>query len=309
MSRTMRIMVFGGVVLAAWCFSSDQLLSRVASDEVLEEGAASAQGEQNESDYQVVKLLSKLFTSIKRNHVEVLNLHRQYARTTDNAERADLRRQMQERIAFVDGKAKEYQALVPSLQQSYPGLKSVIASFTRDLKGISGDLDLICQTDQIGGGEAERTASTGRRKGSFLARKENQESAPIEEPKPDSSSSMAAAAIAAVESPQDQAPAPQMEMASDGGPIVPITLEVRSDKGEKVDKRKIVFQVADNKKAGMRGFLADGNLVKEAIAFTDSAGRAVVRLQLEAADGPLKIKRTIFPRDDHTVCLLESVAK
>ena len=100
MSRTLRIVLFGGVALAAWCFSSDQLLSRVASDEGMDDAAADG-GQPDapaESDYQVVKLLSKLFTSIKRNHVEVLNLHRQYARSEEPAERSDLKRQMQERV-------------------------------------------------------------------------------------------------------------------------------------------------------------------------------------------------------------------
>lgn len=320
MSRTLRIILFGGVALAAWCFSSDQLLSRVATDDALDDGPASGQSEsQNESDYQVVKLLSKLFTSIKRNHVEVLNLHRQYSRSGEAVERSDLRKQMSERIQFVEGKSREYAQLVPSLQQSYPGLKSVIQSFSRDLRTISGDLDLIMQTDGVGGNDTERMAGAPRRaKGQ--PRPEGEERIPpgdmelSHEARPqhgilsDALEHEREADRAGFDTPSGQTTEPRggLEMGP-GGPVVPITLEVRGEKGERVGRRKIVFQVADNKRAGMKGFVDSAGLTKEAIAFTDASGRAVVKLQLEQSETPLRIKRTIFPRDDHTVCLLESV--
>lgn len=319
MSRTLRIVLFGGVALAAWCFSSDQLLSRVTSDDAAAEDAsaqAPADG-QGESDYQVVKLLSKLFTSIKRNHVEVLNLHRQYARTSDPGERTDLRKQMTERIDFVEGKAREYAQLAPSLQQSYPGLKSVIKSFTRDLKSINGDLDLIKQTDGMGdvadaGNGARRKKGEARASARAASGDKAVEVEPqqgmltkaLEHEREENGGGDPAAQRA--DAPRSDAAAPAPEMTANG-PVVPITLEVRGDGGQKVEKRKIVFQVADNKRTGMKGFLDGASLMKEAVTYTDDAGRAVVKLQLENTDRPLKIKRTIFPKEDHTVCLLESV--
>jgi hypothetical protein len=314
MSRTLRIVLFGGVALAAWCFSSDVLLSRVTSDDVAADDAsaqAPADG-QGESDYQVVKLLSKLFTSIKRNHVEVLNLHRQYARTTEPGERADLRKQMTERIDFVEGKAREYAQLAPSLQQSYPGLKSVIKSFTRDLKSINGDLDLIKQTDGVG---ADTVASAGgkRKKSDPRGAERTTEAQPPQEGMLTKALEHEREENGGGELTQRPDAAPKSDAAPGGiettalGPVVPITLEVRGAGGGNVNKRKIVFQVADNKRTGMRGFLDGGNIIKEAVAYTDDAGRAVVKLQLENTERPLKIKRTIMPRDDHTVCLLETV--
>ena len=349
MSRTLRIVLFGGVALAAWCLTSDQLLSRVAStDESYDDAAPAAGAEQNESDYQVVKLLSKLFTSIKRNHVEVLNLHRQYSRSGEPVERNDLRHQMQDRIAFVEGKAHEYAQLVPSLQQSYPGLKSVIQSFSRDLKGISGDLELIKQTDGLLKSDDERTASADRPERSERSersdrsdRSDHSDRAPrqmrSDRPQPGDieltheatqgrggmlsdalNHERAEEALANGNSPNPAQPTERRERRelsplgggvemTPNGPVVPITLEVRGGEGQNVDKRKIVFQVADNKKTGMRGFVDQGGLSKEAIAYTDSTGRAMVRLALDQTERPIRIKRTIFPRDDQTVCLLETM--
>jgi len=312
MSRTLRIVLFGGVALAAWCFSSDKLLSRVATDDGDEPAAqAAADAPQEESDYQVVKLLSKLFTSIKRNHVEVLNLHRQYARSTDPAERADVKRQMQDRIAFVETKAHEYAQLVPSLQQSYPGLKSVIQSFSRDLRGISGDLELIKQTDAVGHRDVA-TADARRR-----APREQGDTAQVsfagrpEAARPEEADAQGGMITRAAERERQENPEPGaagggVEM-TPNGMVVPITLQVAGADGQKIDKRKIVFQVADNKRGGMKGFVDQGGLVSSTTAYTDDAGRAVVKLQMDPSDHPVKIKRTIIPREDQTVCLLESV--
>lgn len=291
MSRTVRIILFGGIVLAAWCFSSDKLLSRVAHDEAVDDGPS--RPDTGESDYQVVKLLSKLFTSIKRNHVEVLNLHRQYARSADPQERAELRARMAERVHFVEGKAREYHQLVPSLTASYPSLKSVIQSFSRDLKAIAGDLDVVKQTDQVVA-EAEPA--------------EHRERAPRGIERGIESPMLGAMAVEGrpPESGPEPAEAEKPRERESRGKLIPITLEVR-DGDAGVDRRKVIFQLAERSSKVLRGFMDGGSLVPETVAYTDEKGRATVKMQVDPSGGPLRIKRTVMPKRDHVVCRLESV--
>lgn len=294
MSRIVRLILFSGIVIAAWCFSSDKLLSRVAHDEPQDDAQAPQTGE---SDYQVVKLLSKLFTSIKRNHVEVLNLHRQYTRSQEPHEREELRARMRERVQFVEGKAREYHQLVPSLTSSYPSLKSVIQSFSRDLKTIAGDLDLVKQTDSIAEAERHEPAEPADQPERRAPRGLDRGIEPAH----------GAAVVEAPPAPAPEEPSPRRAREATGGSkLIPITLEVRGESGVSVDRRKVIFQLSQRSRT-LRGFVERSGLVSEAVAYTDEKGRATVKVEVDPSGGPLRIKRTIMPKDDHVICRLEAL--
>jgi hypothetical protein len=266
MSRALRIALLCTLAVTAWCMTAGGVEARVASDEPADPAA--------ETDYQVVRLLSKLFTSIKRSYVEILSLQKRLSRSADRHEHGEIRAVLEERIGQVEGKGREYSSLVPSLVSSYPALKSVIHSFSKDLSAILEDLNRIKHAERLNVEPAIAGADP---------------SAGGASPAIGGAGSAGAAATGA------------------DPMILPITLEIRNAGGEKVPQRRVKFVVERGRSRGIRGILDGRSLVAEKVAVTDRTGKASVRLQLEDARAPLRIKRTIVPMDDQTVCRLETV--
>ncbi|MBI4859731.1 MAG: hypothetical protein HY815_05640 [Candidatus Riflebacteria bacterium] len=284
MHRSLRIALFFGLVLAVWTLCSDQLLSRVTTDEPQEEPGLRSDG-QDESDYQVVRLLNKLFTLIKRNYLEVLNLHARINQTRDREDREQLAQSLEERLGFIDEKGQEYLRLEPNLREQYPQLGSVISSFTKDLANINRDLERVKRLNRFGRRPAKET------------RLPEEESRTQEEP--------------TEARPRARSPRPAASRPPGGGDItLPITLEIRGAKGENVADRKVQFTLVQHRASSLHGIVDQaGGLVTDQTVSTDATGKATIQLRVADTNGPIRIRRTIIAQGDQTICKLEIVQK
>lgn len=104
---------------------------------------------QDDSEYQVVELLRRLFNLIKRNYIEIRSLSEDLARATDPAHREEVRQRLIQRLAFVEAKSREYETLMPQLRDTYPRLRPIVASFHRDVARINADIEGIKRRGQL----------------------------------------------------------------------------------------------------------------------------------------------------------------
>ena len=100
-------------------------------------------GAGGESEYEVVKLLTRLFSLIKRNYVQTLDISREIHDADSDERRVRLLAELKDRLAFVDLKGQEYLELMPGLRRSYPKLETIISSFSKDVNQIADDLGRI----------------------------------------------------------------------------------------------------------------------------------------------------------------------
>lgn len=215
-------------------------------------GAMPQEGATQDSDYEVVKLLTRLFGLIKRNYVETLHLSGQLSESRDAREYAERTNELKERIAFVEKKGDEYVRLMPNLEESYPQLRSIIASFREDVTEITKELEAIKQRHKLDSLEPANATS------------------------------------------------------ADKTVSFPVTLEVRDDNNKAVADKPVVFLLEPPPQGvGKAGIIAENSeLVDRAVARTDKAGKATVKMRFEHLMPKMTIKRIIEPGPEQTICRL-----
>jgi len=304
MRRSLRLVLFFALVVCVWSLCSEQVLSRIATDETGEDYTPERADGEGEADYQVVRLLSKLFTLVKRNYADIVDLDARLDREGERQRQSHLKQQLVEKIGRLEGKVREYRNLEPTLRQQYPGLKAILGTLSKDMGKVVRGLDKIKagngleETSLTPDGFANAPARIGSRQGASRSLVN-----PSIDPPNDSS----------VDSPVDsQRPRPPLSPAQrseKSGEALPITLEIQGARGEGVSDRRVLFRAKRDDHGLLQGILDDtGGVVSERAVLTDRSGKATVRIQVGPASQQIRIRRTIMPQENQTVCQLEATA-